>query len=353
MEPINKARSEADVVLVLGSRLGETDWWGKPPYWGKPDEQKMIQVDIDEEILGLNKATELAVLADAGAFLSALANELRQSPLSDRAPAGQPRTNRRPRGRSGQSSRPTRRSCPAKHGEPDAQRPGAGSVPALLRLTTRSTCSMAATRQCGRASSPRSTDRTRYCRPSNWECWAQVSHRHLAGKSPSPMRKGRVHHRRWRDGLSHPRARNRPAQRASRHLPRALRQAVGHGEAHAIDRARDATSRHRNRAAGHDQRRLRRDRSSTRSPRRWGVMASEFPTLPSSRRRSSDVWTPASRRSYTSTSTRTCTCSRRGFKSSRRCTRSPEPDGLGPRGLGDRGGRLRRPPLRRGPLRTP
>jgi acetolactate synthase-1/2/3 large subunit len=83
MEPINKARSEADVMLVLGSRLGETDWWGKPPYWGKPGEQQMIQVDIDDEILGLNKATELAVLADAGAFLSALASELRQSPLSD------------------------------------------------------------------------------------------------------------------------------------------------------------------------------------------------------------------------------------------------------------------------------
>jgi len=83
MDPINQARSEADVVLVVGSRLGETDWWGKPPYWGKPDEQKMIQVDIDEEILGLNKATELAIVADAGAFLSALAAELKQSPLSD------------------------------------------------------------------------------------------------------------------------------------------------------------------------------------------------------------------------------------------------------------------------------
>ena len=83
MEPINQARSEADVVLVLGSRLGETDWWGKPPYWGKPDEQKLIQVDIDEEILGLNKATDLAVVADAGAFLSALATELHKSPLSD------------------------------------------------------------------------------------------------------------------------------------------------------------------------------------------------------------------------------------------------------------------------------
>ena len=83
MEPINASRREADVVLVVGSRLGETDWWGKPPYWGKPGEQKMVQVDIDDEILGLNKATELAILADANAFLSALASELRKTPLSD------------------------------------------------------------------------------------------------------------------------------------------------------------------------------------------------------------------------------------------------------------------------------
>ncbi len=93
MEPINQARSEADVVLVVGSRLGETDWWGKPPYWGQPGEQAMIQVDIDDEILGLNKATELAVLADANAFLSALGRELEQRPLaSDRLQANRART---------------------------------------------------------------------------------------------------------------------------------------------------------------------------------------------------------------------------------------------------------------------
>ncbi|MGB5192964.1 MAG: thiamine pyrophosphate-binding protein [Polyangiales bacterium] len=93
MDPINKARSEADVVLVVGSRLGETDWWGKPPYWGKPGEQKMVQVDIDDEILGLNKATELAILADANAFLSALAAELRETPLSaDKLQANRART---------------------------------------------------------------------------------------------------------------------------------------------------------------------------------------------------------------------------------------------------------------------
>ncbi len=82
MDPINRSRSEADVVLVVGSRLGETDWWGKPPYWGKPDEQTMIQVDIDDEILGLNKATGLAILADANAFLTALAGGLRKNPPS-------------------------------------------------------------------------------------------------------------------------------------------------------------------------------------------------------------------------------------------------------------------------------
>jgi acetolactate synthase-1/2/3 large subunit len=93
MEPINKARSESDVVLVLGSRLGETDWWGKQPYWGNPDEQKMIQVDIDEEILGLNKATDLAIVADAGTFLSALETELRQSlPSDERFQANRSRT---------------------------------------------------------------------------------------------------------------------------------------------------------------------------------------------------------------------------------------------------------------------
>jgi len=93
MEPINTSRSEADVVLVVGSRLGETDWWGKPPYWGKPGEQKMVQVDIDDEILGLNKATELAVLADANAFLSALATELEQTPLgADKLQANRART---------------------------------------------------------------------------------------------------------------------------------------------------------------------------------------------------------------------------------------------------------------------
>ncbi|MEK7729978.1 MAG: thiamine pyrophosphate-dependent enzyme, partial [candidate division KSB1 bacterium] len=71
-------RNRADLVLTLGSRLGETDWWGKPPYWAAPKEQKMIQVDIDEEILGLNKPVTLAILSDIKDFLARLAVRLKQ-----------------------------------------------------------------------------------------------------------------------------------------------------------------------------------------------------------------------------------------------------------------------------------
>jgi len=69
-------RNDADLVLVVGSRLGETDWWGKAPYWRSPAQQQMIQVDIDGQILGANKPAELAVLADAKVFLAALAERL-------------------------------------------------------------------------------------------------------------------------------------------------------------------------------------------------------------------------------------------------------------------------------------
>jgi acetolactate synthase I/II/III large subunit len=80
----HEVRNDADTVLVVGSRLGETDWWGKPPYWRAPAEQAMIQVDIDGHILGANKPAALAVLADAGLFLAALADRLEA--LRDRMP---------------------------------------------------------------------------------------------------------------------------------------------------------------------------------------------------------------------------------------------------------------------------
>lgn len=81
---VDEIRREADVVLALGTRFGETDWWGKPRYWGPPDRQDVIQVDCDEEILGLNKPLALAVLADVGRFAEALLAELERHDLGPR-----------------------------------------------------------------------------------------------------------------------------------------------------------------------------------------------------------------------------------------------------------------------------
>jgi acetolactate synthase-1/2/3 large subunit len=78
LDTYQRLRTEADLVLVIGSRLGETDWWGKAPYWGR--DQHVIQVDVDDHWLGVNKPLDLAVLADADRFLSALADELEQAP---------------------------------------------------------------------------------------------------------------------------------------------------------------------------------------------------------------------------------------------------------------------------------
>ena len=76
LDTYQKLRNESDVVLVLGSRLGETDWWGKPPYWRSPSEQKVIQVDVDDHWFGVNKPVELAILSDVDRFLQLLAKEL-------------------------------------------------------------------------------------------------------------------------------------------------------------------------------------------------------------------------------------------------------------------------------------
>lgn len=73
VDAIKQTRNESDCVLVLGSRLGETDFWGKAPYWAPASKQKLIQVDIDLEHLGNNRPVDLPVQADVGEFLRQLA----------------------------------------------------------------------------------------------------------------------------------------------------------------------------------------------------------------------------------------------------------------------------------------
>jgi len=81
----NQVRNEADCVLSLGSRIGETDWWGKAPNWRQASQQRHIQVDIDDEVLGLNKPVDLAILGDVKLFLSRIAELLSQASLNGKA----------------------------------------------------------------------------------------------------------------------------------------------------------------------------------------------------------------------------------------------------------------------------
>lgn len=60
VELTNRVRNEADLAQIVGSPVGETDWWGKPLYWRSPSEQRCIQVDLDADMLGLNKPVDLA-----------------------------------------------------------------------------------------------------------------------------------------------------------------------------------------------------------------------------------------------------------------------------------------------------
>jgi len=66
------AQAMADTVLLVGGRMGDVDFWGQPPFWGEPDAQKLIQVDVEPENIGLNRAVDLALVGDAQAVLRAL-----------------------------------------------------------------------------------------------------------------------------------------------------------------------------------------------------------------------------------------------------------------------------------------
>jgi acetolactate synthase-1/2/3 large subunit len=72
MQTTRAARQDADVVVVVGARLGEYDGWGMPPAWGDPSRQRTIQIDVDPLSIGLNRPVDLPIVADAKAALAAL-----------------------------------------------------------------------------------------------------------------------------------------------------------------------------------------------------------------------------------------------------------------------------------------
>ncbi|MEM3766648.1 MAG: thiamine pyrophosphate-binding protein, partial [Candidatus Bathyarchaeia archaeon] len=66
------AQAEADVVLLVGCRLGALDMWGRPPAWGEHPRQKIIQIDISGDMIGLNRPVDFGIVGDAKLTLKVL-----------------------------------------------------------------------------------------------------------------------------------------------------------------------------------------------------------------------------------------------------------------------------------------
>ncbi len=76
-------RGEADVLLVVGSRVGNLDV-PYDSYWGDPDGQELIQIDVDPRHFGVTRPLSLGILADAKVALEAIVARLRAMTLPAR-----------------------------------------------------------------------------------------------------------------------------------------------------------------------------------------------------------------------------------------------------------------------------
>jgi acetolactate synthase-1/2/3 large subunit len=71
------ANGQADVVLAVGTRLGELNMWGRPPMWGEPEKQRLIQIDTEPTNIGLNRPVDVALVGDARVTLTHLVDAVK------------------------------------------------------------------------------------------------------------------------------------------------------------------------------------------------------------------------------------------------------------------------------------
>ncbi|MFW9769454.1 MAG: thiamine pyrophosphate-binding protein [Candidatus Thorarchaeota archaeon] len=76
------AQCESDLVLLVGGRLGDLDFWGKTPAWGDCAEQRLIQIDIAPEMIAHNRVVDLAIVGDAKRTLSEILKHVKSKPKS-------------------------------------------------------------------------------------------------------------------------------------------------------------------------------------------------------------------------------------------------------------------------------
>lgn len=77
------ARSEADVLLVAGSRIGNLDV-PYDSYWGDKQGKQLIQIDVEPRHLGVTRPLHLGLISDVKAALDGIAARLRAIDLGTR-----------------------------------------------------------------------------------------------------------------------------------------------------------------------------------------------------------------------------------------------------------------------------
>nr|KXH71118.1 MAG: acetolactate synthase large subunit [Candidatus Thorarchaeota archaeon SMTZ1-45] len=81
------AQCESDLVLLVGGRLGDYDFWGRAPGWGDCADQRLIQIDIAPEMIAHNRVVDLAIVGDAKSTLTELLKQIKSKPKAKPRPA--------------------------------------------------------------------------------------------------------------------------------------------------------------------------------------------------------------------------------------------------------------------------
>ncbi len=76
-------RRQADILLVVGSRLGNLDV-PYDKYWGDAQHSQLIHIDIDPRHIGVSRPAALGIVADARTALEGLAAKLRGRAIASR-----------------------------------------------------------------------------------------------------------------------------------------------------------------------------------------------------------------------------------------------------------------------------
>jgi acetolactate synthase-1/2/3 large subunit len=66
------SHTQADVLLIVGTRLGEMSAFGQPPFWPDTKSAKTIQIDSEPTHIGVNRPVDVGLVGDAKAVLQQL-----------------------------------------------------------------------------------------------------------------------------------------------------------------------------------------------------------------------------------------------------------------------------------------